>query len=49
MSSVIFFADSHFVLRAYTVEQFQHMLAQVPFASSRIEETQVGVGVWFNK
>jgi ubiquinone/menaquinone biosynthesis C-methylase UbiE len=35
--------------RAYTVEQFQQMLAQVPFASSRIEETQVGVGVWFNK
>jgi ubiquinone/menaquinone biosynthesis C-methylase UbiE len=35
--------------RAYTVEQFRQMLAQVPFASTRIEETFVGVGVWFEK
>ncbi|HTV04651.1 MAG TPA: methyltransferase domain-containing protein [Acidobacteriaceae bacterium] len=35
--------------RAYTVEQFRQMLAQVPFASTRIEQTSVGVGVWFEK
>lgn len=35
--------------RAYTVEQFRQMLAKVPFASTRIEETPVGVGVWFDK
>jgi ubiquinone/menaquinone biosynthesis C-methylase UbiE len=35
--------------RAYTVEQFRQMLAQVPFTSTRIEETPVGVGVWFEK
>lgn len=35
--------------RAYSVEQFRQMLAQVPFRSSRIEETPVGVGVWFDK
>lgn len=35
--------------RAYTVEQFRQMLAKVPFARTRIEETPVGVGVWFDK
>lgn len=35
--------------RAYTVEQFRWMLAQVPFARTWIEETSVGLGAWFEK
>jgi len=35
--------------RAYTVDQFRQMLAQVPFTRTWIEETPVGVGVWFEK
>lgn len=35
--------------RAYTVEQFTWMLAQVPFARTWIEETSVGLGAWFEK
>jgi ubiquinone/menaquinone biosynthesis C-methylase UbiE len=35
--------------RAYTVEQFRQMLAQVPFARTWIEETSVGLEVRFEK
>lgn len=35
--------------RAYTVEQFKWMLAQVPFTRTWTEETSVGLGVWFEK
>jgi ubiquinone/menaquinone biosynthesis C-methylase UbiE len=35
--------------RAYTVEQFKWMLAQVPFRRTWIEETSVGLGAWFEK
>jgi ubiquinone/menaquinone biosynthesis C-methylase UbiE len=35
--------------RAYTVEQFRQMLAQVPFMRTWIEENSVGLGVWFEK
>jgi ubiquinone/menaquinone biosynthesis C-methylase UbiE len=35
--------------RAYFVEQFRQMLAQVPFTRTWIEETPVGLGVWFEK
>lgn len=35
--------------RAYTVEQFRQMLAEAPFAATRIEGTPLGVDVWFQK
>jgi ubiquinone/menaquinone biosynthesis C-methylase UbiE len=35
--------------RAYTVEQFRQMLAQVPFARTWIEANSLGLEAWFEK
>jgi ubiquinone/menaquinone biosynthesis C-methylase UbiE len=35
--------------RAYSVDQFRQMLAQVPFTRTWIEENSVGLNAWFEK
>lgn len=35
--------------RAYTADQFRQMLAQAPFAHTRIDEVPVGLEAWFQK
>jgi ubiquinone/menaquinone biosynthesis C-methylase UbiE len=35
--------------RAYTSAQFREMLAQAPFARTRVEEVPVGLEAWFQK
>jgi hypothetical protein len=35
--------------RAYTADRFRQMLAQAPFARTRIEEVPVGLEAWFQK
>ncbi|HEX5234949.1 MAG TPA: methyltransferase domain-containing protein [Silvibacterium sp.] len=35
--------------RAYSADQFRQMLAQVPFAITRIDEVPVGLEAWFQK
>jgi hypothetical protein len=37
------------IKRAYTQQEFEIMLRQVPFASTRIDATAIGMEVWFEK
>jgi ubiquinone/menaquinone biosynthesis C-methylase UbiE len=37
------------IKRAYTKREFEQFLAQVPFRSSRIEETAIGMDIWLDK
>jgi ubiquinone/menaquinone biosynthesis C-methylase UbiE len=37
------------IKRAYTQQEFEIMLRQVPFASTRIDANAIGMEVWFEK